>query len=64
MCGRSAFFIHGCAVCTNGDHTQPPTAGCSAGCIVMNIENRKKLRAGDIIHVVSGKGEFEDEQDW
>jgi hypothetical protein len=53
MCGRSAFFIHGCACCTGGDHTVPPSPGCSAGCIVMNVENRMKLRAGDTIIVNS-----------
>lgn len=51
MCGRSAFFIHGCACCTTGDDTTPPTAGCSAGCIVMNYANRRKLRVGDTIIV-------------
>jgi hypothetical protein len=51
MCGRSAFFIHGCACCTSGDDTTPPTAGCSAGCIVMNYANRRKLRVGDTLIV-------------
>ena len=51
MCGRSAFFIHGCACCTPGDDTTPPTAGCSAGCIVMNYAHRRKLRVGDTLIV-------------
>ena len=51
MCGRNAFFIHGCACCTPGDDTNPPTAGCSAGCIVMNYANRKKLRVNDTLIV-------------
>jgi len=51
MCGRSAFFIHGCQCCTTGDDSQPPAAGCSAGCIVLNYANRRKLRVGDIIIV-------------
>lgn len=51
MCGRSAFFIHGCACCTPGDDTTPPTAGCSAGCIVMSYANRRKLRVGDTLIV-------------
>ncbi|KAL4493589.1 hypothetical protein ABPG72_004082 [Tetrahymena utriculariae] len=52
MCGRNDFFIHGCQCCTEGDTTQPPVGGCSAGCIIMNIENRQKLRVGDIVYVV------------
>ena len=51
MCGRGNFFIHGCACCTKGDDTQPPTAGCSAGCIIMNYANRRKLRVGDTLIV-------------
>ncbi len=51
MCGRSAFFVHGCQCCTEGDITEPPIGGCSAGCIVLNIENRLKLRVGDSISV-------------
>jgi len=51
MCGRSAFFIHGCACCTSGDDTNPPTAGCSAGCIVLSYANRRKLRVGDTLIV-------------
>jgi hypothetical protein len=31
MCGRTEIFIHGCTCCTNGDLTEPPTDGCSAG---------------------------------
>lgn len=52
-CGRDDFFIHGCQCCTSGDDSQPPAAGCSAGCIVMNYENRKKIRIGDRIIVMS-----------
>jgi hypothetical protein len=37
MCGRNAFFVHGCDCCNSGDTTSPPAAGCSAGCIVINI---------------------------
>mgnify|MGYP000995094248 FL=1 len=51
MCGRSAFFIHGCACCTTGDDTNPPTAGCSAGCVVLSYANRRKLRVGDTLIV-------------
>jgi hypothetical protein len=51
MCGRSAFFIHGCACCTSGDDTNPPTAGCSAGCVVLSYANRLKLRVGDTLIV-------------
>ena len=52
MCGRSGIMLHGCQCGTNGDHTAPPTAGCSAGCVVINRDNRMKLRVGDIITVV------------
>jgi hypothetical protein len=51
MCGRSDFFIHGCNCCTPGDDTNPPSAGCSAGCIVLSYANRKKIRVGDTILV-------------
>lgn len=51
MCGRDAFFIHGCQCCTNGDDPEPPAPGCSAGCIIMNYANRLKLRVGDILIV-------------
>lgn len=51
MCGRSAFFIHGCQCCTPQDDTEPPAAGCSAGCIVMDYADRKKLRVGDTLIV-------------
>ena len=51
MCGRSAFFVHGCQCCTEGNITEPPIGGCSAGCIVLNIENRLKLRVGDSVSV-------------
>jgi len=51
ICGRSEFFIHGCACCTPGDDTNPPSAGCSAGCVVLSYANRRKLRVGDILIV-------------
>ena len=59
MCGRSEIFIHGCNCCTSYDSTVPPGPGCSAGynywltlsCIIINEENRKKLRVGDTIIV-------------
>lgn len=52
MCGRGGIMLHGCGCGTNGDRTQPPAPGCSAGCVVISIDNRKKLRNGDIITVV------------
>ena len=51
MCGRGEFFIHGCDCCTTGDSKIPPAPGCSAGCVVINYENRLKLRVGDTIIV-------------
>lgn len=51
MCGRSEIFIHGCDVCTAGDSTQPPAPGCSAGCVIISVENRQKLRVGDTVVV-------------
>lgn len=51
VCHRSDFFIHGCNCCTSGDDTEPPTGGCSAGCIIINYDNRRKLRLGDILIV-------------
>lgn len=51
ICGRSDFFIHGCGCCTPGDSQEPPTAGCSAGCVVIKYEERIKLRIGDILIV-------------
>ena len=53
ICGRGAFFIHGCQCCTDGDLTEPPTGGCSAGCVIISVENRLKLRVGDILTVIS-----------
>lgn len=52
MCGITEIMIHGCQCGTKGDTTAPPVDGCSAGCVVINHENRKKLRVGDIITVV------------
>jgi len=51
MCGMDDYFIHGCQCCTSNDDTEPPVNGCSAGCIVINYENRRKIRVGDIIIV-------------
>ena len=51
ICGRKDFFIHGCTCCTSGDDTEPPTLGCSEGCVILNYENRKKLQLGDILIV-------------
>lgn len=53
MCGRGDFFVHGCMSCTDGDTSTPPALGCSAGCIVISYENRRKLRVGDTIIVQS-----------
>ena len=53
MCGRTNFFIHGCQCCSDGDLSTPPAAGCSLGCVVVNIENRQKLRIGDSLIVKS-----------
>ena len=55
MCGRSEIMLHGCQCGTSGDNTQPPTAGCSAGCVVINRDNRVKFRVGDIITVVANE---------
>ncbi|CAD8198102.1 unnamed protein product [Paramecium octaurelia] len=51
MCGRTEIMIHGCACCTPSDWSVPPVDGCSAGCIIINEENRKKLRVGDTLIV-------------
>jgi hypothetical protein len=53
MCGRNDFLIHGCQCCTSCDKTSPPCGSCSAGCIVINENERKKLRVGDTLHVVA-----------
>lgn len=44
-------MIHGCQCCTAGDDTEPPAPDCSAGCIIVNYDNRRKLRVGDFIIV-------------
>ena len=62
MCGRSAFFIHGCQCCTAGDHSEPPVNGCSAGCVVISQENRLKLRVGDFLIVKSYEGKTLEEE--
>ena len=51
MCGRFAFFVHGCQSCTAGDLTEPPIAGCSNGCVVIDVNHRMKLRVGDTVYV-------------
>ena len=56
MCGRSAFFVHGCGCCGTGDTTTPPVAGCSAGCVVINQAQREKLRVGDTVNVYQYEG--------
>lgn len=59
VCGRDDFFIHGCQCCTTGDDSEPPAAGCSAGCIVINYRDRKKIRLGDTIIVQSYEPKME-----
>ncbi len=51
ICGRGNFFIHGCQCCGSGDDTEPPSAGCSEGCVVISYANRRKLRIGDTLIV-------------
>ena len=63
MCGRSAFFVHGCQCCTSGDTTTPPTGGCSAGCVVINQVQRQKLRVGDTVNVYQYEGKALTEMD-
>ena len=58
MCGRSAFFVHGCQCCTAGDLSQPPVGGCSEGCVVIDFNHRQKLRVGDIVIVHQYEGQF------
>lgn len=55
MCGRFAFWIHGCGSCdgTNCDYTEPPCGTCSQGCIVIPKTERVKLRTGDIVKVMN-----------
>ena len=76
VCGRSEILIHGCRCCESNDldHTEPPVDGCSAGCVIMNIENRKQLRIGDTVKVYQYdpkykngeflEGAFEHEEDF
>ena len=52
MCGRDSFLIHGCQACTSGDYTIPPIGGCSAGCVVIDHDDRIKLRVGDTLVVL------------
>ena len=52
MCGRGSFFIHGCQCCTAGDTSNPPVRGCSAGCVILSVQNRQKLRVGDTLQVI------------
>jgi len=58
MCGRSEFFIHGCQCGTSCDTTTPPCGDCSIGCIVCNLDIRKKLRTGDTLNVYNNAGEY------
>jgi len=51
MCGRDGIFIHGCQCCTPGDFTAPPIGGCSIECIVIEYQQRIKLRVGDYLTV-------------
>ena len=44
-------MIHGCQCCTAGDDSQPPAPDCSAGCVIVNYDNRRKLRVGDFLIV-------------
>lgn len=53
VCGRDDFFIHGCGCCTEDDSKVPPKIGCSEGCIIISYENRKKIRVGDKLIVMS-----------
>ena len=61
VCGRDDFFIHGCQCCTPNDSTEPPAPGCSAGCVIISYENRKKIRIGDRLIVQSYEPKGEDE---
>lgn len=38
VCERDDFFIHGCQSCTSGDDSDPPAAGCSAGCVIISYK--------------------------
>jgi len=56
MCGRSDFLIHGCNCCEGGqsspcDKSAPPCGTCSAGCVVIPVQERIKLRVGDYLIV-------------
>ena len=55
MCGRGSFFIHGCQCCSAGDTSNPPVRGCSAGCVVLAVQHRQKLRVGDTIQVIQNE---------
>lgn len=64
VCDRPGFFVHGCASCSEGDTTVPPQDGCSLGCIVIAIQERRKLRVGDIIEVRNyEKSEFKEKKE-
>jgi hypothetical protein len=52
MCGRSDFLVHGCQSCTSCDNMTPPCGTCSAGCVVIPVHERMKLRVGDTVTVV------------
>lgn len=51
VCGRDDFFIHGCQSCTSGDDSDPPSPGCSEGCVIISYKERRKIRVGDRIIV-------------
>ncbi|KRX05891.1 hypothetical protein PPERSA_03828 [Pseudocohnilembus persalinus] len=51
MCGRDEMVVHGCQTTSIGDFTVPPAAGCSLGCVIINFQNRIKLRTGDTLNV-------------
>ena len=59
MCGRNDFFVHGCQCCSAGDTWEPPIGGCSAGCVIISLDNRMKLRVGDFVQVI----QYEDNKD-
>mmetsp|Transcript_8199 Transcript_8199/g.7336 ORF Transcript_8199/g.7336 Transcript_8199/m.7336 type:complete len:84 (+) Transcript_8199:337-588(+) len=60
MCGRSGIYIHGCQCCTPADYRAPPVLGCSIGCIIIEHQQRIKLRIDDYIHVRKYEGDSEE----
>ena len=51
MCGRNEIMLHGCGCCGQGDTTEPPSDGCSEGCVIIRYADRIKVRVGDVITV-------------